>query len=432
MRKKIAKTWFESPIETVLGLKACDFTDSKGNTFRVSAHYADFRKEYYAISITPQLTDYHLQQYKIVPQGLWTVYRSVKTGNITCVTIHPRENPALYIRLHPAPDRGKNNKSFIDICLLNVYVSKNTPVNLPLKRLYTMSLSQLRALTPDNIPWDLFEPPLFLNRAEFMSKIIRQRSYSLAELDNGCFDKNGKPIHITDATPQTSSEVIHALRIDQHPAEIIGGVDDAGFAKWVIDGIIKPIAGEGTIVQSLKFPTETPVMHGMAESLKEKSTLFFKLDWIRNLGAAALSLNLNRTVYPAQSGLDVTVTPFALTKDVSGLCLSDTMASSSFLGYEKHAGYKIEYLQALLYYLTIMEPGHFYLGCLNHIVEGETMRKYDSIAVFLPYFDAWGRFHINVFNGKEEIPFETFVMKNSSAHAALIRVRIPENGFFNP
>lgn len=68
--------------------------------------------------------------------------------------------------------------------------------------------------------------------------------------------------------------------------------------------------GAGTVIESLKRATEVPKTHFTRPYLDTK--MFFGLDWIRNLGAAALSLNLNRTVYPDTSGLDVNSCPLRL------------------------------------------------------------------------------------------------------------------------
>ena len=210
---------------------------------------------------------------------------------------------------------------------------------MPFETLYHISLSRLKELTRAIVPWDLFNPPRYNSPVKTMSRIIKNFHYRLVPLKDGCFDHNGMPVHISNSQPQTEAEITAAMNIDQIRAEVIGGVDSAGFAKWVIDGMVRPVAGQGTVIESLKRATEVPKTHFTGPYL-DTENIFFGLDWIRNLGAAALSLNLNRTVYPDSSGLDVTDCPFALT-DVA--VTTDTEESAgkqpAFWGYQRYAGY---------------------------------------------------------------------------------------------
>ncbi|MGP1455289.1 MAG: hypothetical protein ACTTJ7_05985 [Treponema sp.] len=431
IRKAIATTWLSAPIESLVGSTAQEYVDSKGNTFRIDGKYADDAKTHYAISITPVLMNYALPEKRLVVPGTWIIYREVRTGIPSLITIYPRENPALSIRLKASDQKSRAKQSVIDVCLLNAYVRKGVYIALPFEKLHTISLSELQRLTSNTVPWDLFNSPVFLNTAEPMAKVIWQRMGRLTYLENGCFDENGKPVYIDTLGPQTDSAIYASLQINQQRASVVGGVDDAGFAKWLIDGIIKPIAGQGMLIQSLKLMTDVPFTHFTATFLEEKRP-FFRLNWIRNLGAAALSLNLKRTVCPAQSGLDVTLSPFATTHAVPKVFSKENTAASAFLGYEKYAGYQVEYLEALLYYLTIMEPGHFYLGCLNKKETSAAIRDYYKILVFLPYFDAQGNFHTEVFTGGEYLSLEDFVTKHRDSFIALVRVFIPEASVFNP
>jgi len=432
IRKAIAATWLSAPIESLAGIPAQEYIDSKGNTFKIDGEYADDARTHYAISITPVLMNYALPDKKLVVPGTWIIYREVRTGIPSFITIYPRENPALSIHLKASAQKNRTKQSVIDVCLLNAYVRKGVYIALPFEKLHTISLSELRRLTRDTVPWDLFNSPVFLNTAEPMAKMIWQRMGQLTYLENGCFDENGMPVYIDTLGPQTDFDIYASLQINQERTNIIGGVDDAGFAKWLIDGMIKPIAGQGTLIQSLKLMTDIPFTHFTAAAVSKENSPFFRLNWMRNLGAAALSLNLKRTVFPAQSGLDVTLSPFATTHAVSEVFSKERAASPAFLGYEKYAGYQVEYLEALLYYLTIMEPGHFYLGCLNKKESSAKIRDYYKILVFLPYFDAQGNFHIEVFAKGEYLSLEDFVTKHRDSFIALVRVLIPEASVFNP
>ncbi|EPF29045.1 hypothetical protein HMPREF9195_01290 [Treponema medium ATCC 700293] len=434
IREAIAASWFSAPIDKVIKKTPELHTDSKGNMFTVSGKYAEDSKDVYIISIIPNLTDYSLPEHNLVPQGTWMLYRKADTGAPLLIKIYPRENPALSVSLRPASQKAYSGKSFIDICLFNAYVRKDIAIGVPFETLYHISLLRLKALSQSIIPWDLFNPPRDNSSVKTMSRIVENLRYRLVRVKDGCFDHNGKPVHISNSQPQTELEITAAMNIDQIRSEIIGGVDSAGFAKWVIDGIIRPIAGQGTVVESLKRETDAPKTHFTRPYL-DTENIFFGLDWIRNLGAAALSLNLNRTVYPDSSGLDVNSCPFALTDAAIPMGLSaktGAVKQPAFLGYQRYAGYQTSYLLPLLYYFTIVEPDHFYLACISTVSSATELRMYDRVAVFFPYFDSLGEFHLDIYEDGELIPVDEFIEKNKDSYTAMVRVRAPEKGLFNP
>lgn len=432
IRRNINDTWLSAPIDQVMNQKDTTYTDSKGNSFTVSGRYTEEPAHSYAISIVPVLSNYGAANPGIVPQGTWTIYRNSETGYPILIKIYPRENPALSIRIRPASEKAHTGKSFVDVCLFNAYVRKDVSLGLPFEMLYDLPLSELKRMTEAIIPWTLFDPPSFYSAVEAMSNMVRSRIYKLVSLTDACFNKNGKPVHISDQRPQTDQEITGALALNQVRSEITGGVDSAGFAKWIIDGMVRPVAGQGTIIESLKRPTDIPETHFTQPYMKTLD-IFFGLHWIRNLGAAALTLNLNRTVYPDVSGVDVMHCPFALTAAVPQTNSSGKLKKQpAFLGYERYAGYQTAYLIPLLYSLAITEPGHFYLGCINKEAGDSSLRYYDKIAVFFPYFDMWGSFHLDVYESGEEYEIFDFIAKYKDTYTALVRVRTPEIGRFNP
>ena len=434
IREAITASWFSAPIEKVIKKAPELHTDSKGNTFTVSGKYAEDSRNIYTISIVPHLTDYSFPEHNLIPQGTWMLYRKADTGAPLLIKIYPRENPALSVSLRPASQKAYSGKSFIDICLFNAYVRKDIAIGVPFETLYHISLLRLKALSHAIIPWDLFNPPRDNSSVKTMSRIVENLRYRLVRVKDGCFDHNGKLVHISNSQPQTELEITAAMNIDQIRSEIIGGVDSAGFAKWVIDGIIRPIAGQGTVVEALKRATEVPKTH-FTKPYIDTENVFFGLDWIRNLGAAALSLNLNRTVYPDSSGLDVNSCPFALTGaaiPMGSSAKTGSVKQPAFLGYQRYAGYQTSYLLPLLYYFTIVEPDHFYLACISTVSSATELRMYDRIAVFFPYFDSLGEFHLDIYEDGELIPVDEFIEKNKDSYTAMVRVRAPEKGLFNP
>lgn len=431
IRQLILSKWLSAPIDEVIKLGAEVYTDSKGNAFTVSGAYAENDKTIYTVSVIPLLTDYSIPDRNLVPQGAWMLQRSVDTGAPLSIKIYPRENPALLISLHPAAKKAYRGKSFIDIRLFNAYVCRGIAVGVPFEALYQLSLSRLKTLTNAVVPWDIFNPPRYNSPVRVLSRIVQSRLDRLVYVADACFDHEGKPVHISTLEPQTELELTSALRIDQIRSEISGGVDAAGFAKWVIDGMVRPVAGRGIMVESLKLSTDVPKTH-FTKPMLSTADVFLGLDWIRNLGAAALTLNLSRTVYPSDSGLDVTVCPFALDGVSASKLEKSSAQQAQFLGCQQYAGYQTSYLLPLLYYLTITEADHFYLACLSAGSTGAELRTYDKIAVFFPYFDEWGAFHLDIYENGAFVSSEDFIKANADMYTALVRVRAPEVGLFNP
>ncbi len=422
IRKTIAKAKLLSPPEEAASTDTITETDSKGNCFKIKTVYLK-EKNMIAIVISPVHTEF--TSFQKVPQGTWILYRNYTTGKPECIKIYPRENPELYLSLYPAADDEK--RSFINICLFNAYVKKDIPISIPFDSLYYLSLTELRNITKEMLPWNIFDPPVSYSSVEAASDIIRERLNTLVYLDDSAFDEFENPVHIKNETPQTQSEILSAIRTDQRLKDIKGGINCSGFAKWVVDGIIRPVAGQGIFIKSLKSKTDVPDTYFTKPY--EDRDIHFGLDWIRNLAAAALSLNVNRTVRALNSGIDVNIEPFALVPPIK---LSGTTSSYSFKGYEKNAGYQTNYLEAILYYLAVTEPGHFYLGAVSRDQGSPALRQYHHIAAFFPYFDLLGNFHIDVYESGEETSIRSFMKTNNDAFTALVRIRAPETGVFNP
>ncbi len=426
IRKNIAKFWFlDKPEEIVKQIPQIEH-DNKGNRFKVRAVHLK-EKNLLAIVISPIDTEF--SSFEKVPQGTWILYRNYTTGEPEYIKIYPRENPELYLQIKPETNNYKEGKSIVDICLFNAYVRKNVAIGIPFNSLYYLSLLELKETTKNILPWKIFDPPITYGGIEATADIIRDRLHTLVYIDDGAFDAYGTPIHLKTGEAQTETEVIDCIKRNQKLSEVKGGVNCSGFAKWIIDGIIKPIAGQGTFIKALTTKTEVPDTYFTKPY--EYKKLFFGLEWIRNLAAASLSLNLKRTVTPINSGIDVEIEPFALVPPIKNKS-NNIKAFASFKGYEKNVGYQTNYLEALLYYLASSEPGHFYLGALSKEMGEPPLRHYHHIAIFFPYFDIFGNFHISVFESAAETSMTDFMKRNSNSFIALVRVRAPQLGLFNP
>ena len=424
VRRSVAKMWLLSQPEEVLALEPAVYYDDNGKGFKFMAVDIEERGEI-AIVMSPVNTDFTTPTTDFVPQGTWVLYKDRTTGKNLSLKIFPRENPELYLRLTPCRD----DMTYIDICLFNAYVKHHYPIGIPFNTLCYFSISQLRSCTKDALPWQLFNPPMFSSNVETCSDIISDKLSTLVYVDDGGFDEWGVPIHFRDGRKQNSKELSLHMDMAQDAERVIGGVGAIGFLKWIVDGMIRPVAGQGIFVNSLMGETESNVSR--FNSGFEHKSLFLGLDWIRNLSTAALTMRLKRELKPGKAGVDVSVEPFA---GYPSLKVSDGNVESyeCFEGCLSTAGYQVGYLQALLYYLAVTEPGHFYLGAVNREVGSPPLRQYHHVVSFFPYFDALGAFHIDVYESAKKTTMNRFVSMNGDAFVALTRIKAPERGLFNP
>ena len=422
VRRSVAKTWFLASSEDLLKLEPTIYYDDNGKGFKFMSIFLKEREEV-AIVVTPLNTDFtNTQDY--VPQGTWILYKDYNTGENLSLKIYPRENPEVYLRLTPA----REDMTYIDVCLFNAYIKRRYPIGLNFNTLCYFSISQLRSFTKDSLPWDLFNPPTFSNTVEACSDIIAERLSTLVYLEDGGFDEWGVPIHLKDGRKQTNQEIIYKLREVQDAQNIVGGVNAQGFLKWIIDGMVRPVAGQGIFLTSLMNQTEKN--RSQFNTTIEDNEIFLGLDWIRNLSAAALTMHLKRTCPALTSGVDVKIEPFASSPTMT--IKEKNVSYESFEGCLSSAGYQTSYLKALLYYLAVTEPGHFYLGAINREVGSSPLRQYNHVVAFFPYFDMLGAFHIDVYESAKKVNIYDFVSMNQDAFVALTRVKAPERGLFNP
>ena len=419
VRKSVAKTWLLSSPKEVLSLEPAIYYDDNGKGFKFMAVDIEDRGEV-AIVISPINTDFTSPTVDFVPQGTWN------TGENLSLKIYPRENPELYLKLSPARD----DMTYVDVCLFNAYVKRHYPIGLPFEKLFYFSISQLKAFTKDSLPWELFNPPIFSSTVEACSDIISDRLSSLVYIEDGYFDEWGVPIHSKTGKKQTNIELSYKLENKQDLEKIVGGVNAQGFLKWIVDGMIRPVTGQGIFLHSLSRETETKISE--FNSAFDYKSIFFGLDWIRNLSAAALTMSLKRACHPIGSGLDVKIEPFAGYPVTNANKTVDGVQYECFEGNLSSAGYQVGYLQALLYYLAITEPGHFYLGAVNREVGAPPLHQYNHVVSFFPYFDALGAFHIDVYESAKKTTITHFVSMNRDAFVALTRIKAPERGLFNP
>jgi hypothetical protein len=252
---------------------------------------------------------------------------------------------------------------------------------------------------------------------------VRQRLPELTFRDDGALDEQGRYVFIDSLEPQP----------DQ------GGLNCSGFAKWVVDGILRPFTGERLTIPPLKaaYGERGSSFTNPYEQLRDP---FFGLDWTRNL-ASLVGEHIRAPGYGTLQEIEVQSAPFAALGVKNGNGITAGTVIQPFPGFLTNAGFGTEGLQPLLYTLAIDEPGYIYLASISDeqglpVTEDNLrgrprMRQYFHIAVLVPYFTGEGEFKIAVFESAEETSFEGDFKTRYPGHYINL-VRVPVEGSFNP
>ena len=348
-------------------------------------------------------------------QSSWYFYKRMEDGEIDSIVLKPVPDSQVSLIFRPYQNRKNEDRSLLELQIYGMSVCKDIPVGLSFSSLFTASLLSIQSLSSATVPWGLLTPEPFLYEDVVSAiQVIRSNLASLIYYDDGAFNELGEPVHILDGSPQKPEVLIDLIPPSQDPVLIKGGVNCSGFVKWIVDGMIRPFSGSNTYIEPLKKSTESPKTH-FTEPFRYTRDLFFALDWTRNLGSALVSANLKKTVLPYESGIDVSVEPF-----------------SGSRGYEKNIGYSVKELIPYMYYLAAKEPGHIYLGALSRERGTPLLRQYHHAVALFPYFDAQGLFSLVVFESAIETAPAQFVTSNMDAWIHLVRLKIPQSGFFQP
>jgi hypothetical protein len=348
-------------------------------------------------------------------QGSWVLSRRRDNGAATRIRMFPRSDPYTYIQFWP--DGG--DKCRMEFVLYDAYIGRSLPLPVPIERLYTMPLEEILGLAGDRFPRKYFEPEpdLYQDQRLFITR-MRERLPELQFADDGAIDENGNYVYINTGLVQ------------QGPR----GLNCSGFAKWVIDGILRPHTGQRLAIEPLKAPfgQRGP---SFTDPWEERRDPFFGLDWIRNLASQA-GTTLFSPAYGSLKEIEVQNEPFSQVIVRGRNAVTDT----SYPGFLTNAGYGIEGLQALLYTLAIDEPGRFYLAAVNTELGppvtkdnprgSPRLRQYFHVAVLIPYFNRSGEFQIAVFESAAETSFSAFKSHYPGYNVNLARV--PLQTVFDP
>ena len=416
LRNRLKDVWFMDTPQRVLNQRSSIELLQTGERVLVSA--AEGREEFMVILARERMTGTGMErrgsgQFPGWAQGSWMLSRNKETGAGTLIRIFPRSDQQTFIQFRPFNEE----RSQMDVLIYGAFVVRSLPIAIPFERLYTVPLNDILRLVGSRFPVRYFEPEPgnYRDTRAFVSQ-VRSRLGPLRFADDGAIDENGNFVLIDSLQSQNAATA---------------GLNCSGFAKWLIDGILRPVTGERLAITPLKAPFGERGSV-FTENWEERRDVFFGLDWIRNLAAKA-----NGTL---RSSAHSTLEEFEINRDNFAFIMVNqnrTFVTQAYPGFMHEAGYGIEGLRPLLYTLAIDEPYSFYLAAVNTEIATPTsprgtprLRQYFHVAALVPFFDENGVFRIVVFESAAETSFNAF--RNRYPGHFVNLVKVPVSPRFDP
>lgn len=399
LRISLKDFWFTEAADRVLNQKAFIHTLPGGGRIQVRAEAGN---DEFMIVLARERNN----SYPGWAQGSWILTRRKDDGSPSRIRVFLRSDPYTYVQFRPFTE----DRSFMDVVLYDAYVVRSVPLPYALERLMVVPLEEVLSTAGNKFPRHYFDPQpeMYRDLWVFMSR-LRDRLPELHFRDDGAIDAEGRYVYIN--TLQSQGET--------------PGLNCSGFAKWVVDGILRPFTGERLPIPPLKEPfgERGSSLTAIYEDLRDP---FFGLDWTRNL-ASQVGTTLRSSIFGKLEEIEVQDRPFALLiqRNRNGTSIR------SYPSFLLNAGFSFEGIHPLLYTLAIDEPGTIYLASINNERDPKPrIRQHFHVAVLVPYFNEYGNFQVAVFESAEETSFYNF--KNRYPGHFVNLVRIPVETRFDP
>lgn len=347
----------------------------------------------------------HEGKYPSWSQGSWVLYRRYSDGAPTRVRVFLRSDPYTQVQFRP----DASGRTLLDVSAYGAFMVRSALVSQRFDRLLVLPLERVLAAAGAGFPRRYFDPnPDDYADVRELRGSIRARLGELSYADDGAFDAEGKAVFIETLAPQAQN----------------AGLNCSGFAKWVVDGILRPVTGRRLGIEELKTPYGDRGS-SFSEPYEDVLDPFFGLDWTRNLACAAAKTTRGGGA-STLAETEVRSSPVVSLR-VSG----DPSSQRSYLPYLPDVGFAMEGLKATLYGLAVDEPGRIYLAAIStEMGDKPRLRRYFHVAVFLPLFEEDGTFSIAVFESAVETKFDSFIARYPLMHANLMRVQVEDR--FDP
>ncbi len=294
-------------------------------------------------------------------------YDDINYG-ISQIKIFYKNDNDSFLRIRPTENKLE---SLMEIQLFGRTLQQNIRVPLTLAELSVRPFSELADLTSNYVDWDFYisdYKKLYGDDVRLLSETIDPLLNYLKDNDDGAIDRSGNFVYIDS--------------LDLQEGE--GGLNCSGFAKWIVDGIYKPVTGENIDIGFLKEKHFELRGNKWSNKLEEEKDPYFGLDWTRNLAYEILKL------YEPESSLS--------SVDIKNLRYHD---------HKENIGYPVENLKTVLYELAVTYPYNFYLGSLNSkSAEPPYLRQHTHVVALFPYIDKKGNFQATVYSLNEKLSLD--------------------------
>ena len=347
--------------------------------------------------------------------GSWVLVRDKKTGKPLRIRYYFLKNSEVFVQFTP-----KGKTALVDLMIYGNYAARGVPTGMNFDKFYSASFEDVMIITEKKIPWEYVLPDTTqYHDVKQMVAVICENLPGISFVPDAMYNENNELVRISNGKPFT-----HFTDSDNNKNNAEKkSLSSAGFVKWIADGIVEPIAGGMLKREPLIKETVNVKDIGHQGVLSQRYDLYFALNWIRNLASAVISVYSGKTYLFNQSGVDVTLNPFASTFTEKGVANTVTFIEDT--------GYNVAVLRSLLYVLASTESGTFYFGAIrgtDRTVSPE-IKAFNECVAFFPYFQDDGGFTCTVFMNGREMTLEDFCLENEKNFVYLTRVKATERFF---
>jgi hypothetical protein len=418
IRRDLIESWFEAPLSNVRMNRQELRQNRAGDQFQIRLEESETT---FTVFVSPRAelpVDVYSDKGKsteiqsIYPgdaPGSWVLVRDKRSGSPLRVRYYFAKDSDVYVQFVPS----KNN-AYADFIIFGGYAVRQVPTGLPFERFYTASFTDLMSWTKNTLPWGYAYPHTNMYHSTLqMINVIRGKLPDLVYAEDAMYDENDEPVYISTGKQR---------EIPEEDADKIS-LSSAGFLKWIVDGLVNPVAGSSLKREPLLIRTVDYDPLGYQGIMAEKYNTSFALDWTRNIAAAVLSVNTGRKYLYAQSGVDMTEDPFCAELTAGGVM--------NTVEYIKDCGYPAVVLKSLMYVFASEYPGECYLAAVLETDRRTSpeVKVFNQCAILFPYFDTGGKFNCVVFRNGEESTIDDFYRSNSSNFIHLTRMKTSDKFF---
>ena len=421
IRKGLEERWFTAPLSEVRANPPEIRANNNGDKFQIRL---EENETTFNVFVSPRALikvnvfsdkGMYTEEQELYPgdaAGSWVLIRDKRTGKPLRIRYYFLKNSEVYIQFTP---QGKI--ALADLVIFGNYAARGVPTGMTFEKFYSASFEDVMTITDTKLPWNyvLIDTQLYHSMKQ-MCGVIHEKLPKITLVQDAMYDENHDLVHISTGKKFQKSEIA-----DVSEDNLL--LSSAGFVKWIADGLVEPISGGVLKRDPLIKETVSVKDNGRQGVLSQKYDLFFSLDWVRNLASAVVSVYAGKTYLFNQSGVDVTINPFASSITDKGVANTVTFVENS--------GHTVKVLNSLLYVLAATEPGTLYFGAIrgtDRTVSPEIM-AFNECAAFFPYFEDDGSFACKVFMNGRELTLENFCYYYADDFVYLTRVKSSERFF---